>query len=58
MRPTVMWITCENAESYRLKGLEFLSEDILAKNAGVTLTEGAVLFLGEDKCAGLPEFTK
>jgi hypothetical protein len=53
-----MWITCENAESYRLKGLEFLSEDILAKNAGVTLTEGAVLFLGEDKCAGLPEFTK
>jgi hypothetical protein len=53
-----MWITCENAESYRFKGSDFLSEDISTTNTGVTCTEGAVLFLGEDKCAGLPELTK
>jgi hypothetical protein len=51
-------ITSENAEAYRFKGSEFLSEDTSAKNTGVTLTEGAVLFPGEDNCIGLSEVTK
>lgn len=53
-----MSVTCENANSYRFKASDFLSGDLAAENTGVTCTEGAVLFLGEDKCAGLPEFTK
>ena len=58
VRSSVISISCQNAESYRFEGSDFLSDDIFATNAGVTLTEGAVLFLGEDKCAGLPEVTK
>ncbi|XP_028408531.1 breast cancer type 2 susceptibility protein homolog [Dendronephthya gigantea] len=55
---SAMSVTSGNAKSYRFKGSDFLSEDVSVKNAGVTCTDGAVLFLGEDKNIGLAEFTK
>ena len=58
MNYSVSSVTSENADSYRFKGSDFLSEDVSVKNAGVTCADGAVLFLGEDKNIGLAEFTK